>query len=339
MSRHHLPVLLAAAASLAGAALPAPVTGAPAPAAAAPSAHAAHAAHAGGAPHAAADGARVARRWGEEGHRLVGEAAARALPVDMPAFFRNAVEQLAYLNPEPDRWRAPRDATPLDAAMDPAYAPDHFVDLELLPAGALRARDRHAFADSLRKATVSPQVAGFLPYRIVELTARLREEFRLWRRAATAQERAWIEARIVNDAGILGHYVADGANPHHTSIHYNGWTGPNPKGYTPTGTNFHWRFESEFVRGNVTRADVSPLVDARARALLPLRDSVGAYLERSHRQLERLYELDKREAFGPTTRGADHKRFAVERLAAGATMLRDVWWTAWVASAETAPTR
>ena len=327
MARLHLPVLLVTAAATVAAALPSPATGATLPTAR-PAAAA-----------ATAGDALVVRRWGEAGHRLVGEAAARALPVDMPSFFRNAVAQLAYLNPEPDRWRAPRDATPLDAAMDPAYAPDHFVDLELLPAGALRARDRYGFADSLRKANVSPQVAGFLPYRIVELTSRLREEFRLWRRATTAQERSWIEARILNDAGILGHYVADGANPHHTSIHYNGWTGANPKGYTPPGTNFHSRFESQYVEANVALADVTPLVDARARAILPLRDSVGAYLERTHQQLGRLYDLDKAEAFGAATRGDGHKRFAVERLAAGATMLRDVWWTAWVASADGGVTR
>ena len=254
-----------------------------------------------GAPPAAAaptpDDALAARRWGEAGHRIVGEAAARALPADMPAFFREAVGQLAYLNPEPDRWRAPRDAAPLDSA------------------------------------GVSPQVAGFLPWRILELTSRLREEFRLWRRATSPEERAWIEARIVNDAGVLGHYVADGANPHHTTIHYNGWTGPNPKGYTPTGTGFHSRFESQFVEARLSVADVRPLVAPQPRPLLPLRDSVHAFLGRSHAQLERLYELDKAERFDAKTGGADHRRFAAERLAAGATMLRDVWWTAWTASA------
>lgn len=273
------------------------------------------------------------RRWGEAGHRIVGEAAARALPADMPAFFREAVGQLTYLNPEPDRWRAPRDVAPLDSAMDPAYSPDHFVDMELVPAGAARARDRYGFADSLRAAGVSPQVAGFLPWRILELTSRLREEFRLWRRATSPEERAWIEARIVNDAGVLGHYVADGANPHHTTIHYNGWTGPNPKGYTPTGTGFHSRFESQYVETHLSVADVRPLVASQARTLLPLRDSVHAFLGRSHAQLERLYELDKAERFDAKTMGAEHRRFAVERLAAGATMLRDVWWTAWTASA------
>jgi hypothetical protein len=279
------------------------------------------------------DAPAAARRWGEEGHRMVGEAAARALPADVPPFLRAAAAQLAYLNPEPDRWRAPRDVAALDPAMDPAYAPDHFVDLELLPEGALLARDRYAYADSLRAARVDPSTAGMLPYRIYELTARLREEFRLWRHATDADERRWIEARIVNDAGVLGHYVADAANPHHTTIHYNGWRGPNPKGYA-TSDGFHSRFESQYVRARLTLADVTPLVAPAPRTLLPLRDSVLAYVRRTHALVEPLYELDRQERFGPETTGAAHQRFAAERLAAGASMLRDVWYTAWLASAD-----
>ena len=37
--------------------------------------------------------------WGAVGHRVSGEAAARRMPIAMPAFFRNAAKQLAYLNP------------------------------------------------------------------------------------------------------------------------------------------------------------------------------------------------------------------------------------------------
>jgi hypothetical protein len=42
--------------------------------------------------------------------------------------------------------------------------------------------------------------------------------------------------------------------------------------------------------------------------------------------------LEKKEAFGEPTKSAEHKKFAQERLAAGAQMLRDLWWTAWVTS-------
>ena len=45
------------------------------------------------------------RAWGAKGHQMSGRVAARALPHEMPLFFRSAVDRLAYLLPEPDRWR------------------------------------------------------------------------------------------------------------------------------------------------------------------------------------------------------------------------------------------
>jgi hypothetical protein len=268
--------------------------------------------------------------WGDAGHRITARAAAAALPAEMPAFFRDAAPQLAYLNPEPDRWRA-RDESRLDAALEGATAPDHFLDLELIPesrrAGALGAKDRYAFADSLRAARVDPATAGALPFAILEVTQRMRVAFRQWRRAPNDTERRWIEARIINDAGILGHYVADGSNPAHTTIHYNGWVGANPNGYA-TDTRFHGRFESAFVQSRVTLADVEPAVRAPVTVLPALRPAIIAYFMATHAEVERLYQLDKASPF----QGAEHKAFAVTRLAAGATMLRDLWWTAWVTS-------
>jgi len=273
-----------------------------------------------------------AARWGEHGHRLVGRAAADALPDAMPAFFRDAAAQLAYLNPEPDRWRD-RTERDLDRALDAAHAPEHYIDLELVPAGVLGAPDRLALADSLAAHGGEAKTAGVLPYQILELTQRIRVGFRSWRAAESDEERAYIEERIVNDAGILGHYVADGANPHHTTIHYNGWAGDDGR-LADLERGFHGRFESAFVEANVDLRDVEAALGAPARDLGPLRPAVWAYVADTHALVERLYELDAAETFGPDTQGAEHKAFAVGRLAAGAAMLRDLWWTAWISSAE-----
>jgi hypothetical protein len=269
-------------------------------------------------------------RWGADGHRMVGEAAARALPGEMPSFFRGAAEQLAYLNPEPDRWRerAERD---LDPAMDNAHAAEHYINFEPVPANAFQAPHRFAYLDSLRAAGIDTPGPGLLPWRILEMTQRLRVGFRLWRAATEPAERLWIEQRILNDAGLLGHYVADGSNPHHTSIHHNGWVGPNPRGYT-TERGFHSRFESVYVRHNLRLEDVQGAMGAAPRVFPALRPAVLQYLRTTHSHLERLYQLDAQEAFGPATQGAEHRRFTADRLAAGAEMLRDLWWTAWVTS-------
>jgi len=279
-----------------------------------------------------------APRWGENGHLMTGAAAAGALPAAMPAFFRQAAPQLAYLNPEPDRWRdrAERDR---DRALDGATGFEHYVDLELIPparrAAALGAPSRMAFFDTLRAAGADPTGVGVLPFRIVELTQRLRSSFRRWRAAPDAATRRWVEQRIVADAGILGHYVADGANPAHTTVHHNGWVGPNPKGYA-TDKRFHGRFESDYVRARITERDVRRAVRGAPQAFPDVRTAVLAYLTRSHGQVERLYALDKAAPFDSTTTAPANRAFAVERLGDGATMLRDLWWTAWVTSADSA---
>lgn len=273
--------------------------------------------------------------WGEAGHRISGEAAALTVPSDMPAFFRGAAKELSYINPEPDRWRdrAERNADP---ALDGVNAPNHFIDMELVaPAvltAALAAPDRYAYFDTLKRAGVEGNKMGFLPFRILELSQRLREDFRQWRAAPDSQTRAWVQARVIDDAGLLGHYVADGSNPAHTTVQFNGWTGPNPNGYA-TDHNFHYRFETQYVQTHVTTADVMPEVSRTARVFPDLRRAIDDYLMASNGQVERMYQLDKAHPFNATTTDPADKAFVVSRLAAGAQMLRDLWYTAWVTSA------
>jgi len=270
------------------------------------------------------------RGWGPHGHEISGRAAAMKAPAEMPKFFRQSVDQLTYLNPEPDRWRD-RAESDLDPALNSSASLDHYIDWEFVPAGALAAPNRYEFAAELIKTGQKGTAAGFLPYRILELFQRLRIEFRLWRAEQDAHKRRWIEDRILNDAGILGHYVTDGANPHHTTIHHDGWVGENPKGYT-TERGFHARFESEYVRTHMQVNDLLPLIGP-VRVVEKPREEVLTFLRNSHAKVEELYELDKREHFGEATTSPEHKRFTAARLAAGAQMLRDLWWTAWVTSA------
>lgn len=274
--------------------------------------------------------------WGDAGHRMIGLVAAQKLPADMPGFFRAASQQLSYLNPEPDRWKA-RDERTLDPALEGGTSPEHYIDMDLVAPSALRAAlaapNRLAYADTLRAVGVAASTMGLLPFQMLELAQQLRNDFRLWRIAPDSTVRAWIEARIIDDAGILGHYVADGSNPHHTTKHHNGWVGDNPKGYT-TDNTFHSRFEGQYVQGQVTLAEVMGGVTAAPRVLPDLRAAIIAYLDSSYNQLDRLYTIDKATPFTAETSTPEQKAFAVERLAAGATMLRDIWYTAWVSSAQ-----
>src|SRR5690349_7755722 len=69
--------------------------------------------------------AAFAPAWWVLGHAQITEAAAAALPEDMPAFFRAGGKALAHYSGDPDRWKN-RTATYLKAA----EAANHFIDLE-----------------------------------------------------------------------------------------------------------------------------------------------------------------------------------------------------------------
>ena len=272
--------------------------------------------------------------WGEAGHRMIGLAAAQAVPADMPDFFKQAGAQLAYLNPEPDRWRD-RVEKDRDAALDGATAADHFMDMEMIPAdrlaGALAAPNRFAYVDTLQSLGLKATTVGILPYRIIEMTQALRIEWTLWRAAGDEATKRMIEARIINEAGILGHYVADGSNPMHASVHYNGWSGANPNGYA-VDKRMHGRFESAYVEAQLKLGDVTGLIPTAARVFPNLRSATIAYLHESNSLTERLYQIDTASPFGAQTTAAENKTFTAARLAAGAQMLRDMWYTAWITS-------
>lgn len=269
-------------------------------------------------------------RWGAKGHEMAGRAAASSLPADMPEFFRSSDAQLTYLNPEPDRWRN-RDRR----EMDQAFSYDHYTDFENLPEGALDATDRWEFLSLLYEAGLEKpeRDAGFLVFHMIELYQRLVTEWELWTRAE-GQERRFVEERIVNDAGTLGHYVTDAAQPHHTTIHFNGWNASgsqqvaNPEGFTEQ-RDFHGRFETAFVGANISQSDV----DAELRPLQEIADPrayiIDHFME-SHGEVERLYQLEKEHGFDTFERPhPDEVQFASERLGAGASALRDLWVAAW----------
>ncbi len=113
-----------------------------------------------------ASGAALPLRWGATGHAVAGRAAVKQIPTAMPDFFRDAGEQLVYLNPEPDRWRN-HDMV----AMDHGFSYDHFIDLENVPKGALDAPDRFAYLEAAYRAGIQhpEQKCGLLPYRIIEV--------------------------------------------------------------------------------------------------------------------------------------------------------------------------
>ena len=273
--------------------------------------------------------------WGFVGHEMAARAAAAVLPVEMPAFFRGAGAQLVHLNPEPDRWRVWEQRE-----MDQAFAYDHYIDLENVPADVLDAPDRFVFLRMLYEAGIErpERDVGFLPFRIVELYQRIVSGWRRWRVEEDPLRRSWIEQRIVNDAGILGHYVTDASQPHHTTIHFNGWDAdtPNPEGYT-RDDGFHARFERYFVEAHVTDDDVGRYTRTGRPPSVAgsVRDAVVGHIMDAHEEVETLYRLDRDAGFDPEAPADPGARdFAAARIASGADMLAVLWWSAWLESAQ-----
>jgi hypothetical protein len=271
--------------------------------------------------------------WGDAGHAITNESATLALPTDMPHFFYQAFPQLIWMASDPDRWRN------AGASLDDVNPPDHFIDYEYVATMQLPPQ-RYQFIDqlyasgTLRRNGISNTTIGFLPWRTAEICDRLTNEWRQWRfsRPDTTERRA-IEADIIHDAGLLSHFAGDAAQPLHASSNYNGWVMPNPKGYA-NDCAIHARFERDFVSRAISTSDVVPFI-TRPQLRTDYFATDIAFIRASNALVERLYAIDRDGGFD-TLRpiNADAKQFTAERLAAGASLLRDLWWSTWINSAK-----
>jgi hypothetical protein len=291
--------------------------------------------------------------WGADGHRMINRLAAAALPVDVPAFLRNgeALDTMEYLGPEPDRWK-----NHAEEDLSVTQSPDHFIDMEWAdlvsapcttgqggcPANGLDLpHRRYDFVRAVEKAAaahpdlnLTAEKIGFQPWQVEEVYERLKAGLREYRKLVAAnQDTKPVETAILFYAGWLGHYVADGSQPLHDTIQFNGWTGPNPNGYT-TDHKIHSQFETMFVIAAAKASDVAPLVAAAKPQVLndEWADYLN-YLRHSNSLVEQTYQLEKAGGFVGT--GTPESRaFLNERLAAGAIELRDMIYTAWVKSGD-----
>jgi hypothetical protein len=288
-----------------------------------------------------------ASAWGDSGHRMIGRLAVEALPKSVPEFLRNttAAATVGEIAREPDRWRGSGKVH--DSDRDAA----HFIDLnddgttftgkalEQLPPR------RVDYGSELFAAKQDETKAGYLPYSTVDAWQQVVKDLAYWRmlNVAIAAEKdatrkAWYEADLkrreeltLRDIGVLAHYVGDGSQPLHLSVHYNGWGAefPNPSGYTLE--RIHNAFEGPFVRDYVTPETVKGAMRPYQACTGYIEVCVQGYLKESFGSVKPLYDLEKQGAFrnGGTPEG---RAFARDRLAAGASELRDLIVRAWESS-------
>jgi hypothetical protein len=288
-----------------------------------------------------------AAAWGLAGHTMLGQAAMAHLPGDLPDFVKApaAKAEIVYLQDEEDRLKLGEDT---EAAWAREWTTDHYLDIDdagtvggVVSIAALPAT-RDDFIEALERANppVDPYDVGFLPYSILEGYEQVRTDFALYRHA-TGDDVAQREQLTLHDIGIFSHFVGDGSQPLHVSVHFNGWGKyPNPQSFTQS-RDTHAAFESDFVDKFVTEADVSALVgQARVLSTVPLVE-IEQYLQTTDSQVIPFYQMEKAGAFVLTdATSSEHQqgvKFAAQRLAAASEMLDSLILTAWETSASIKP--
>ncbi|MDX1951903.1 MAG: hypothetical protein SFY81_06940 [Verrucomicrobiota bacterium] len=290
--------------------------------------------------------------WDYDNHRLVTDLALQALPTNFPAFVLTpeARERIRFLSGEADRWRN----TP-ELSLKHVNHPDHYFDMEFISDLGMMwdtiPSVRYEFTWLLKKelernpdsplrqigseAELTRGLIGFLPWTIAEYFAKLKSSFsylKTYEQHGTAAEIANAQQNILYTMGVMAHFPGDGAQPLHTTKHFNGWAGPNPNAYT-TNRTFHAYIDG----GYLARAKLDPAELARTlRVSRPLRSSmeqpifelIVAFLNEQFVRVEPLYKLEKR---GLLKTGAEPeaRQFMAEQLRRGAQFLSDLWVTAW----------
>jgi hypothetical protein len=288
--------------------------------------------------------------WGSTGHTMINRVAAEKLPASVPAFLRTpqAVAEIATLGPEEDRLKGAGDS------WDGDFDEGHFLDLQddgtiagVVNTSALP-ENMGAYTLALEKAGTTPYKQGYLPYTIMDGFERVRKDFAYWRvddylathasndadRARFTNDRSLRETLILRDIGVWGHYVGDGSQPLHVTIHYNGWGNyPNPKNYS-TSKHLHAMFEGDYVDAHVKIDDVRSRVPASTIAdtneLLSqdaIASKVGTYLTGSAKAVPQLYDIEAAHGFEDGTAAAT--AFTAAQVARGAAMFRDLITLAW----------
>jgi hypothetical protein len=194
----------------------------------------------------------TAGAWGHEGHRQITVRALDGLPVELAPWFRSARDFVSEHAIDPDLWRV----LELESALGPE-GPNHFLNIDALdepPPYTGVPRDRAAFV--ARYGQARAEAAGRLPWRALDLYARLVAAFRTGARSGSPADVQLLSA-------VLGHYVEDAFVPFHAVS--------NHDGQLTKQAGIHSRFESELLRRYRTRLTLPPVKAARV-------DDVAAFL-------------------------------------------------------------
>lgn len=295
--------------------------------------------------------------WDYDGHRMVNQIALASLPTNFPAFIRPVAvqERIAFLAGEPDRWRNTPDLT-----FKHFNAPDHFFDIDDLEMFRLTpqliSHFRYEFTAQLAAARVAHpdsfpaidpaknedhthQFIGFLPWAITEYYGKLKSGFstlKAFEADGTPEEIANAQQNIIYIMGVMGHFAGDAGQPLHTTKHFNGWVGDNPKHFA-TNKTFHAWIDGGYIhKVGINFAEMKPKV--RTAKMLSgtnfVREDifpvVMSFLIEQHKLVEQTYQLNKDGSLSDMgENGSKGRPFITQQLLKSGQLLGDIWFSAW----------
>jgi hypothetical protein len=279
---------------------------------------------------------------------MIGEFAMQSLPAELPAFLKKAeaARQVAEVAREPDR--AKGASAPYDSDANAAHHVNVGDDLKIARGPSLAAlpANREAYDAALRAMGTNQYRAGYLPYAIIDSWQQVVMDFAYWRAdvagaryAKTPAERSWFlqdqwirEGLTIRDLGYLAHFVGDGSQPLHVSVHADGWGNyPNPQNFSTT-KGLRARFEATIVGSRITAKDITVHVAPYRDCRCTVQRRISDYLSATQREVVALYQIEKSGGFSANPDSG--KIFVSKRVAAGVSELRDLITDAWRRSAD-----
>ena len=258
-----------------------------------------------------------ARGWWGEGHGILTRAAFKALPLDVPAFFRQGGEVAANVVFDADLFKNKGIPRAYDAER-----PEHYFDVELLQ-GRQPPSTRYAFLEMCAKADLDPSAVGVAPYAVAEWTERLMVAF--------AEHRRWpqnaaIQSKCLVYAGFLAHYAEDLCQPLHVTVHYDGWA--REDGSSPH-SGIHKKVDALVEKLEFDPEDLARGLEiGAADSLFP---AILATIEQSRALIDLVYGLEG-DLESPQT--PEVRDFALERAHAATRFTAVLYLTAWEKSEE-----
>ena len=292
--------------------------------------------------------------WDYEGHRTVNQLALASLPTNFPAFVREAAAQdrVAFLAGEPDRWR-----NTTDRPLRHFNGLDHYFDVEDLDTYALsatnlshfryeftaqlaafRAKHPEKFPPDDKDLDRTKYLPGFLPWAVMENYAKLRSAFsylKVFEEMGTPAEVAEARQNALYIMGVMGHYVGDCSQPLHTTKHFNGWVGENPKGFA-TNKTFHGWIDGGYLnrvgglKFDELRAQSRPAQALASGGAEEVFATVMRFIMEQHKHVEPLYQMDKDgKLSGKEDVGMEGLTFLSKQVRLAGELLGDLWLTAY----------